>query len=134
VRPLERGTGDEIDVRTAFSIEFEYWNLKPQARLNLSLVVYTEDGTMAFATGPRDEPVWNGKPFPTGLFRSVCHVPGDLLNDGIHRLLLVVENRAVVIYRYEDVLTFEVKEDISMREGWYGDWPGGDAAHAAMDD
>lgn len=125
VRPLERGAGDEINVRTPFAIEFEYWNLKPQARLNLSLVVYTEDGTMAFATGPRGEPVWNGKPFPEGLFRSVCYVPGDLLNDGIHRLLLlVVENRSVVIYRHEDVLTFEVKEDISMRDGWLGDWPG----------
>jgi len=125
VRPVQAEQTDEITVRTPFVIEFEYWNLKPQARLNLSLVVYTEDGTIAFNTGPIGEPVWNGKPFPAGLFRSVCHVPGDLLNDGIHRLLLlVVENGAHIIYRHEDVLTFEVKDDVSIRETWYGDWPG----------
>jgi lipopolysaccharide transport system ATP-binding protein len=127
IRPVMQPTKttDEITVRTPFVMEFEYWNLKPEARLNLSLLLYTEDGTIAFATGPGREPVWHGKPFPAGLFRSVCYVPGDLLNDGTHRLvLLVVENRSVVIYRHEDVLTFEVKEDISIRDGWYGDWPG----------
>ena len=125
VRPVEQGTTDEISVRTPFVIEFEYWNLKPEARLNLSLVVYTEDGTMAFNTGPAREPIWNGKPFPVGLFRSVVHVPADLLNDGVHRLLLlVVENGATVVYRHEDLLTFEVRDDVSIRRGWYGDWPG----------
>ena len=125
VRPVAPSSTDEITVRTPFIIEFEYWNLKPEARLNLSLLLYTEDGTIAFNTGPAREPVWGGKPFPAGLFRSVCYVPGNLLNDGIHRLLLlVVENRSVVIYRHEDMPAFEVKEDTSMREGWYGDWPG----------
>jgi lipopolysaccharide transport system ATP-binding protein len=125
VRPVESDSTDEISVRTPFIMEFEYWNLKPNARLNLSLVVYTEDGTIAFNTGPVGEKVWNGKPFPVGLFRSECYVPGDLLNDGIHRLLLlVVENGTTVIYRYDDLLTFEVQDDISIRTGWYGDWPG----------
>jgi lipopolysaccharide transport system ATP-binding protein len=114
-----------ITVRTPLLIEFEYWNLKPTARLNLSLLVYTEDGVLAFNTGPVNEPVWGGNPFPVGLFRSVCYIPGDLLNDGFHRLtLLFVENQAHIIYRHEDVLTFDVREDGASRKGWYGDWPG----------
>jgi lipopolysaccharide transport system ATP-binding protein len=114
-----------ITVRTPLVIEFEYWNLKPRALLNLSLLVYTEDGVLAFNTGPVTEPVWQGKPFPGGLFRSVCYMPGDLLNDGFHRLtLLVVENQAHIVYRHEDILTFEVHEDGASRKGWYGDWPG----------
>ncbi len=125
VRPLDGDPVDPISVRTPFLMEFEYWNLKPQARINLSLSVHTEDGVLAFATGPIGEPLWNGKPFPVGLFCSACYVPGDLLNDGLHRLtLLVVENQANIIYRHEDLLNFEVREDIAMREGWYGDWPG----------
>jgi lipopolysaccharide transport system ATP-binding protein len=114
-----------ITVRTPLVIEFEYWNLKPRTLLNLSLLVYTEDGVLAFNTGPVTEPVWQGKPFPVGLFRSVCYMPGDLLNDGLHRLtLLVIENQAHIVYRHEDVLTFEVHEDGASRKGWYGDWPG----------
>ena len=121
VRPLEGDPADPITVRTPFVMEFEYWNLKLQSRLNLSVLVYTEDGVLTFNTGPVKEPVWNGKPFPVGLFRSVCYLPGDLFNDGLHRVtLLVVENQAHIIYSYEDLLTFEVHEDISMREGWYG--------------
>jgi lipopolysaccharide transport system ATP-binding protein len=114
-----------ITVRTPLVIEFEYWNLKPRTLLNLSLLVHTEDGVLAFNTGPVSEPVWQGKPFPVGLFRSVCYMPGDLLNDGFHRLtLLVIENQAHIVYRHEDVLTFEVQEDRASRKGWYGDWPG----------
>jgi lipopolysaccharide transport system ATP-binding protein len=125
VRPLEGDPADPITVHTPFMMEFEYWNLKPQSRLNLSLLVYTEDGVLTFNTGPVTEPVWNGKPFPAGLFRSVCYLPGDLLNDGLHRVtLLVVENQAHILYSHEDLLTFEVHEDAAMREGWYGDWPG----------
>jgi len=106
-------------------MEIEYWNLKPAARINLSLSIYTEDGVLAFATGPIGEPVWNGKPFPVALFRSACHVPGDFLNDGVHRLsLLVVEDQGRIIYQHEDLLAFEVHEDARTREGWLGDWPG----------
>jgi lipopolysaccharide transport system ATP-binding protein len=125
VRPVEGEPADPITVRTPFVMEFEYWNLKPQSRLNLSVLVYTEDGVLTFNTGPVKEPLWNGKPFPVGLFRSVCYLPGDLFNDGLHRVtLLVVENQAHIIYSHEDLLTFEVHEDVAMREGWYGDWPG----------
>ena len=30
------------------------------------------------------------KAIPLGLFRSSCFVPGDLLNNGLHRILLLV--------------------------------------------
>jgi homopolymeric O-antigen transport system ATP-binding protein len=125
VRPLDGDPLDPITVHTPFVMEFEYWNLKPQARLNLSLLLYTEDGVLAFNTGPAAERVWNGNPFPTGLFRSICFVPGDLLNDGVHRLaLLVVEDQSHIVYRHEDLLAFEIHEDAASREGWLGDWPG----------
>lgn len=125
VRPLEGNRADPITVHTPFVMEIEYWNLKPAARINLSLSIYTEDGVLAFATGPIGEPVWNGKPFPVALFRSACHVPGDFLNDGVHRLtLLVVEDQGRIIYQHEDLLAFEVHEDAGTREGWLGDWPG----------
>jgi lipopolysaccharide transport system ATP-binding protein len=116
---------ERITVRTPIAIEFEYWNLKPKALLNLSLLVHTEDGVLAFNTGTVAEPVWQGNPFPVGLFRSVCYVPGDLLNDGFHRLtLLFVENQGRIIYRHEDILRFDVYEDSASRTDWYGDWPG----------
>lgn len=125
VRPENGSPSEPITVRTPFVMEFEYWNLQPNAYLNLSLHVYTEDGVMAFNAVPVHEPRWSGRPFPAGLFRSVCRVPGDLLNDGMHRVeLLIVKNEGVVIYRQDDVLVFDVRDSIEMRGGWHGRWSG----------
>lgn len=120
VRPVNGSSSDQITVRTPFMIEFEYWNLQPGAHLNLSLHVYNEQGIMVFNTGPMQ-----GREFPAGLFRDVCHVPGDLLNDGMHRIeLLVVKDERNIIYRQDDILVFNVLDTIEMRGAWYGKWQG----------
>jgi lipopolysaccharide transport system ATP-binding protein len=80
---------------------------------------------MVFNALPMEERVWQGGPLPRGLFRDVCHVPGNLLNNGVHRVkLVVVEDSAHVIHRMEDVLMFEVRDVSEKRDGWYGEWQG----------
>ena len=121
VRPVDRAYSDELTVRTPLVMEFEYWNLAPGAQLSLSLVLYNDEGIALFNTLPIDEPVWHGKPFPAGLFRSACYVPGDLLNDGTYRVqLYVVQDQSVAIFRADDILVFDVLEAAEMRSGWYG--------------
>src|SRR5688572_13379681 len=71
---------DAISIRTPFALEFEYWNLEPGAHLNLSVIVAREDGQVVYNAAPIEEPNWHGRPYPEGLFRSRCFVPGDLLN------------------------------------------------------
>jgi lipopolysaccharide transport system ATP-binding protein len=125
VRPLDSPPSDPITVRTPFVLEFEYWNLEPGTYLNLSLHIYNEEGIMVFNALPINEPVWQGRPFPVGLFRDVCYVPGDLLNDGIYRVeLLVVRNDTIVIHRQSDILVFEVQDIVELRGAWYGKWVG----------
>jgi lipopolysaccharide transport system ATP-binding protein len=125
IRPSGGQPSDRITVRTDFLMEFEYWNLKAGAYLNLSVHVLNDQGICVFNTGPAYEPVWNGKPFPKGLFRSVCCVPADLMNEGMHRIqLLVVQNQGFVIFRHDDLLCFDIHEEVEMGEGYFGDWPG----------
>lgn len=125
IRP-EHGTPvDEITIRTPLVMEFEYWNLKPGTHLNLSVSVYNQQGIHVLATTTLEEPVWHGRPFPSGLFRSVCHVPGDLLNDGIYRVqVLIVKDEGIILYRQQDALVFDVKDSVEVRGNWYGKWPG----------
>jgi lipopolysaccharide transport system ATP-binding protein len=119
------GATDEITTRTPLTLEFEYWNLREGARLNLSLHVYDEQGILAFNTVPPVGSPWRGQPFPVGRFRNVCHIPGDLLNSGRYRVeLLVVQDSNLVVYRHDDVLAFEVHDSADLRGGWYGRWPG----------
>jgi len=125
VRPLEGSPSDTITVNTPFVFEFEYWNLKPETVLNLSLVLVNEEGTVLFNTGPVNEPVWQGRPFPAGLFRSVCRVPGGLMNDGsVRARLYIVKDQSVALSSHVDVLSFDVREDPSSRKAWYGKWAG----------
>jgi lipopolysaccharide transport system ATP-binding protein len=125
VRPESGSSADVIDVRTPVAIEIEYWNLRPGARLNLSLHIYNEQGVRVFNALPYLEHVWQGRPFPRGLYRDTCHIPADLLNDGLHTVeLMVVENSHHVIFEIDDLLVFDVRDDAAGREGWYGSWEG----------
>jgi lipopolysaccharide transport system ATP-binding protein len=125
VRP-EGGTPDDpIYVTTPFVVEFEYWNLREGARLNLSLHFYNEQGIKVFNAVPIQERGWQGRPLPRGLFRDACHIPGNLLNNGVHRIeLMVIEDGAHLGHHMEDVLMFDVRDVGEERQGWYGEWEG----------
>jgi lipopolysaccharide transport system ATP-binding protein len=125
VRPVNGSSSDLITIRTPLVLEFDYWNLEPDARLNLSIHVSNKQGVTSFNTAPVHEPVWHGRSFPVGLFRSACYIPGDLLNDGMHRvLLLVVKDQTAVIYSHNDALVFDIKDSVERRGNWYGEWVG----------
>jgi lipopolysaccharide transport system ATP-binding protein len=116
---------DEITVHSSLSLEFEYWNLAPDTALNLSVFIQNDQGIMVLNTGPIQEPVWHGRAFPAGLFRSVCRIPGDFLNDGTYWVnVMVVKDQSSEVFTFENLLTFEVTDTPETRSGWYGKWPG----------
>jgi lipopolysaccharide transport system ATP-binding protein len=125
VSPADGSATDLISVKTPLIMEFEYWNLIPDAYLNLSVVVNTKEGNPIFNTGSGGEPAWDRKPFPVGLFRSSFHIPGDLLNDGTHRVhLYVIKDQTQVLFDIDDILVFHVQEAAERQSGWYGKWIG----------
>jgi homopolymeric O-antigen transport system ATP-binding protein len=129
VRPLREapanGEMGGITVRTPLVMEFEYWKILPQAQLSLSIHVFDADGARAFATFPPYDPIYDGASFGPMLVRSRCYIPGDLLNAGTYRLLvLVVRDRATEVFRIEDGLAFDVREARSDNVGWHGSIPG----------
>ena len=125
VRPESDVADGMIDLHTPITVEFEYWNVAPQTCLNLSVVIMSEEGSPVFNTAPQEEPLWHGRAFPVGLFRSTFRIPGDLLNDGTHRVqLYIVEDESVVLSRHDDLLVFDVVEAPGERRNWYGKWIG----------
>jgi lipopolysaccharide transport system ATP-binding protein len=124
IRPEFGVPSDPIDVRTPLALEFEYWNLRAEAQLNLSLHVYNAQGLMVFNALPYLEKVWQGRPFPRGLYRDTCHIPGDLLNNGTYHIELMVVDSNHVIYKHDEIVVFEVQDDPFSRDGWFGSWEG----------
>jgi lipopolysaccharide transport system ATP-binding protein len=121
VRHHEGHLSDPLTMQTPFQVEVEYWNLVADSHLHITLHLYTAEGIIAFTSGG----LTNKRSLTAGLFRSVCHFPGDLLNSGLHRfVVLVVKDANSVIYSHESGVRFNVL-DLQQREHTcYGREPG----------
>jgi lipopolysaccharide transport system ATP-binding protein len=126
VRPENGAPSDLITMETPISVEVEYSNLVPGAILHIALQVFNEQQVVAFVTSSIDMDLqMRERLLPVGRFLSRCLIPGNLLNEGSHNLLLLVlKNTSKIICRLDDALTFDVL-DTSKRPGtWYGREPG----------
>ena len=107
-------------------VEFEYWKLVPQDSLDLAIDVRNELGVHLFHT-------WNHSDAPAaaGLLRSWVVVPGDLLNDGAHRVDLSAWLGGITrVFHLESVLVFDVHDAMSNLRGPCSDvWPGAMRPH-----
>lgn len=121
VRPVNGSPSDPITVRTAFVVEFEYWKLVPRVSLVPAATVCNEHGVLIFETIKYGSP-----PAPAGLLRSWFIVPGDLLNNGTHRIRLSFHLGEITeVCFWEDLLVFEVQDAPGhLRAAYHDYWPG----------
>jgi lipopolysaccharide transport system ATP-binding protein len=125
VRPLHGSRSDPITVRTPFLVEFEYWKLVPHASLDVDAYVYNEHGILLFNTASLGQ-----RPSPPGLLRSWFVAPGDLLNNGTHRIELVVSiGGNLIVFQSDELLVFEVHDAVDLRNLYHGSWPGAIRPH-----
>jgi lipopolysaccharide transport system ATP-binding protein len=119
-------TNQAIAMDQPIQVEVEFWNLVPDAFLHTTLHFFDEHQILAFSTGSiASTSTWQGRPFPVGLFRNVCHIPGNLLNNGLYRiLLLIVQDGSKIIFSFEDAASFNVLELSERGLGWMGKEPG----------
>jgi lipopolysaccharide transport system ATP-binding protein len=121
VRPVEGSSTDRITVHTPIAIEFEYWNVDPSARVSVSFSLYNERDVLLFDICPPD---WQQDPSPSGLLHTACYLPGDLLNDGLHRIDLILWRNHSPVIREPFALTFNIQDSMEDRGNWYGEWQG----------
>jgi homopolymeric O-antigen transport system ATP-binding protein len=51
--------------------------------------------------------------------------PGDLLNNGAHRVQLTAfENEGILLFEQMDALMFDVHDCTDLRGAYYDEWPG----------
>ena len=112
------GGSPSITVRTPLNLEFGFWNHVPGSNLDFSIQLHNLEGVCIFdSTSPPDI-------YPDGLIKGVCHIPGDLLNDGIYRVLLMIfKDTTHQLFKHEEVLFFEVQDD-DRDIDWHDKWPG----------
>lgn len=119
-------TGD-ISIDKECRILMDYWNLAPGLPISASIHLLDKSGCPVLATANmhstnllRDE--WFGKPFPPGLYRSVCTVPANLLNEGTYSVRAALcSNVGTIELLTEAVVSFRVHD---RRREFAGHWIG----------
>ena len=106
-----------LTVKTPLRIEFEFWNLTP-VTINLSLALWSIAGGCIFNVAS------DLTLLKKGLYRSVCYIPSNLLNDNIYSIqIMFVNDLSVCLYNHENILSFEI-HDVDRVGKWYGKWIG----------
>jgi lipopolysaccharide transport system ATP-binding protein len=120
----------DVDIQDAIEIQIEFWNLKPEARIATSIHLLDQMGAPVLASANmhsvnliRDE--WYDKPHTVGLYRAVCTLPGNFLNEGrygVNAIILMDVTLPQVLER--EVVSFTVHDTGAMRKEFGGQWIG----------
>jgi lipopolysaccharide transport system ATP-binding protein len=125
-RPEGGVAGDPISVAKPVVLEFDFWNLKAGGELHWSVHVFDVDNSCVFATNTVRARGWSEEGHPQGLYRSQCTVPAHFFNDGTFKVkVLAVKEMNRVLFGVPEAVVFEViDDDLGIRGGWFGKWPG----------
>ena len=114
-----------FDVRDPVSIEVEYLVLEEGHRLVLQLYFFNELGHVLFISKDNLDSPWKDTKCPTGHYRSICHIPGDFLNEGVVSVTYGIDTIAILHTMHatgRDVVGFKVSDRMDP-EGVRGNFP-----------
>ncbi|HEU4597662.1 MAG TPA: ABC transporter ATP-binding protein [Pyrinomonadaceae bacterium] len=126
----KRGTASDLLIGEPITVEIEYENLKEGNFIVWGLELKDKVNTYVFATNnrpsanaARDE--WYGRPRPTGVYKTRCVIPPNLLNNDLYRFdLRMVNERNELRFCLEDALSFVVHDTGEMAAEFSGRWVG----------
>jgi lipopolysaccharide transport system ATP-binding protein len=125
---------NNVDIDKDVTIEIDFWNYVKGTR-NLCVDVHLQDdkGTTVLTTSnsPNANALvdnWFYEPHEPGLFRAVCTVPGNFLNEGRYHFSIYIVTLGPLVIELEvpQALSLNVFDTGVMREpgGGTGRWPG----------
>jgi lipopolysaccharide transport system ATP-binding protein len=104
---------NSFDVRDPVEVEMEYVVLKERYPLRAAFYFYDDAENLRFCSFDSADSPWADCPRPVGLYRAVCHVPGDFLNDGAHLVLAAIASRPGGLHAREQcALTFQIVDAV----------------------
>ncbi|HET6495816.1 MAG TPA: ABC transporter ATP-binding protein [Thermoleophilia bacterium] len=129
VTQRDESTAD-IDIDEEMQIEIWFWNFEEGNQLSAAVHLHDKSGVTVFAANSSPSAAladdgWSCRPHPVGLYRAVCTVPGNFLNDGMYRVSAwVLKDGSRPQVRADEVVSFTVHDTGAMRQEYTGPWIG----------
>lgn len=106
-------------------VEVEYWNLISGSAMGVTLAIYNATGMCVFGSISNLEECWHGKPRPAGLFLSRVKIPGDLMKEGIYKIVILLWGQGYTDqFRIDEAAEVEVYDSGQLRGDYFGGWEG----------
>ena len=109
-----------ISVKSPIDLEFIAWVMMPNIKISFNIAVLDSIGGCVFNIASKATETTVGK------MKSICHIPAEIMNDGVYTLRLMVldvTKDIQCLLRVQEAAVFEVIDHD--REGdWHGKWPG----------
>ena len=83
---------DTVDIRIPIEVEFTYESLEDGANLLSGVSFFNAEGIHLFLSADLNDANWS-RPRARGVYRSVCHVPGNLFAEGMVHVAVEVSTR-----------------------------------------
>ncbi len=117
VRPADGNPTNALLVSTPLDVIIEYDRLVPDGSLNVGVYLSNAQGVCLFNTV---SPLESSAP---GRMQAVVRIPGDLLNNGIHRVRVMLALDLNPQVDVDGAVTFEV-QDVERSIAALGEWTG----------
>ena len=107
-------------IENDIKIEINYFNLKSNQTLNLSVSVYDNNDTYILAS-----PNLERKKLEKGEYKSTLIIPANFLNIGKYYFtILLIGDNFEIIAEVEKIISIELIEKGTYRKGYFGFWSG----------
>jgi len=117
-------TKNTFNLSEDVSIEMDFWVVASNMQLNPSFQIFNQSGVCVFITSNFHDSLWKDSVYEPGLYRSICKIPNNLLNEGKYLIsALVIRNKNDAKIR-ESVISFNIYDDGKSRSGYHGAWLG----------
>lgn len=110
---------DMIDIRTALTFKFQFWNLQEHVNISARILLFSYTGECVFNVL---SPIVNC--FKPGILEGECTIPGNFLNDGSYYISMnFLKDSATHLLDFNECVSFDM-EDYRGDLQWFGKWWG----------
>jgi lipopolysaccharide transport system ATP-binding protein len=128
---LEDKVSDVFSIGKEINILYEYVVKKDNIELSTSIHLLDSQETFIFASvnwqnASLNEDDWGGKAHKKGVYRGICKIPANYLNEGRYMINIVIHDNSGNLHHVNinQVLVFNVIDDSLMRNYYFGQWGG----------